>query len=175
MIAFDRPGFGYSERPGKQQWTPEQQAKLFYKALHQIGVERPILVGHSRGTLVALAMAIEFPKYIRAITLVSGYYYPNGRPDAALQSAPALPGIGHLLRHTIVPVLGSMLWPRFVRRMFAPEPVPERFGQLPKWMALRPSQIKAGCAGGGHAGARGQAAVGALCRTDDAGRHHHRQ
>lgn len=144
VIAFDRPGFGYSERPGTRQWTPEQQAKLFYKALHQIGVERPILVGHSWGTLVALAMAIEFPKYIRAITLVSGYYYPNGRPDAALPSAPALPGIGHLLRHTIVPVLGSMLWTRFVRRMFAPAPVPERFGQLPKWIALRPSQINAG-------------------------------
>jgi pimeloyl-ACP methyl ester carboxylesterase len=146
VIAFDRPGFGYSDRPDNKQWTPEEQAKLLYKALHQIGVERPILVGHSWGTLVALAMAIEFPKYIRAITLVSGYYYPSARSDVALLSAPALPGIGQVLRHTIAPVLGRMLWSRVIKRMFAPEPVPERFGDMPKWMALRPSQIGASAA-----------------------------
>jgi pimeloyl-ACP methyl ester carboxylesterase len=146
VIAFDRPGFGYSERPGNALWTPEEQAKLLYKALHQLGIERPILIGHSWGTLVALAMAIEFPKYIRAIALVSGYYYPSPRPDTALLSAPALPGIGQVLRHTIAPVLGRMLWKRIVARMFAPEPVPERFGLLPKWLALRPSQIGASAA-----------------------------
>lgn len=143
VIAFDRPGFGYSERPDDKLWTPEEQAKLLYKALHQLGIERPILVGHSWGTLVALAMAIEFPKYVRAIALVSGYYYPSARPDVALLSAPALPGIGQVLRHTVAPVLGRMLWKRIIARMFAPEPVPERFGLLPKWMALRPGQIGA--------------------------------
>ena len=50
---------------------PREQARLLYKALHQIGVERPIVVGHSWGTLVTLAMALDFPKYIRAITLSS--------------------------------------------------------------------------------------------------------
>jgi alpha-beta hydrolase superfamily lysophospholipase len=55
VIAFDRPGFGYSERPGDTTWTPEAQARLIYKALHLIGVERPIVLGHSWGSLVALA------------------------------------------------------------------------------------------------------------------------
>ena len=41
VIAFDRPGFGYSARPGNTSWTPEAQAHLFYNALHQLGVERP--------------------------------------------------------------------------------------------------------------------------------------
>ncbi|HEY0063897.1 MAG TPA: alpha/beta hydrolase [Telluria sp.] len=143
VIAFDRPGFGYSERPDNNHWTPEAQAKLLYQALHQLGIERPLLVGHSWGTMVALAMAIEFPKYIRAITLVSGYYYPTARPDVPLMSAPALPGLGNVLRNTIAPVLGRMLWGGIVKRMFAPEPVPARFQQVPKWMALRPSQIGA--------------------------------
>ncbi|SHG65438.1 alpha/beta fold hydrolase [Massilia sp. CF038] len=142
VIAFDRPGFGYSERPDNNHWTPEAQAQLLYKALHQIGVERPILVGHSWGTLVALAMAIEYPKYIRAITLVSGYYYPSARPDV-LMATPAVPGLGHLLRNTLAPVLGRLLWGSIIKRMFAPSPVPERFQQMPKWMALRPSQIGA--------------------------------
>lgn len=149
VIAFDRPGFGYSDRPGSNSWTPEEQALLFYKALHQMGIERPIVVGHSWGTLVALAMALDFPKYIRAITLVSGYYYPSARPDTAVLSAPALPGIGHLLRHTLAPVLGRLLWPRLIKRAFDPEPVPARFGQLPKWLALRPSQLGASAAESG--------------------------
>lgn len=143
VIAFDRPGFGYSERPDTARWTPEEQARLFYNALHQMGIERPIIVGHSWGTLVALAMALNFPRYVRALTLVSGFYYPTPRLDAALLSTPALPGIGVLLRHAIMPLIGRMLWPRIVKRMFAPQPVPERFAQMPKWMALRPSQIGA--------------------------------
>ena len=146
VIAFDRPGFGHSERPGNLEWTPEEQARLFHKALHQLGVERPIVVGHSWGTLVTLAMALDYPKYVRAITLLSGYYYPTARPDVPLLSAPAIPGIGHLLRYTIAPVLGRFMWPRLVKRMFAPAPVPERFQELPKWLALRPSQLGASAA-----------------------------
>ncbi len=146
VIAFDRPGFGYSQRPGHTSWTPEAQAKLLYQALHQMGVERPMLLGHSWGTLVALAMALDYPRYVRAITLVSGYYYPSARPDVPLMAAPALPGIGHLLRHTVAPLLGRALWPLLVKRMFQPAPVPERFGHLPKWMSLRPSQLGASAA-----------------------------
>jgi pimeloyl-ACP methyl ester carboxylesterase len=146
IIAFDRPGFGYSARPAGHSWTPEAQATLLYHALHRLGVERPILIGHSWGTLVALAMALDFPRYVRAITLVSGYYYPSLRPDVPLMAAPAIPGIGHLLRYTVAPLLGRMMWPRLVKRMFAPAPVPARFELLPKWMSLRPSQLGASAA-----------------------------
>lgn len=146
VITFDRPGFGYSERPGNTSWTPEAQARLFYQALHQLGVEHPIVLGHSWGTLVALAMALEYPKYVRAITLVSGYYYPSMRPDVPIMATPAIPGIGHLMRYTVSPLLGRLMWPLLVKHMFGPAPVPERFEQLPKWMSLRPSQLGASAA-----------------------------
>ncbi len=35
VIAFDRPGFGYSERPRNVDWTPVQQAELLHLALTQ--------------------------------------------------------------------------------------------------------------------------------------------
>jgi pimeloyl-ACP methyl ester carboxylesterase len=146
IIAFDRPGFGHSNRPDNLKWTPEEQAKLFYKALHQMGVERPIVLGHSWGTLVTLAMALEYPKYVRAISLMSGYYYPSTRRDVPLLSTAAIPGIGQVLRHTIAPLIGRLLWSRLVTRTFAPAPVPARFSALPKWMALRPSQLGASSA-----------------------------
>lgn len=43
VIAFDRPGFGYSARPGATSWTPKEQAKLLYKALHARRIERPLV------------------------------------------------------------------------------------------------------------------------------------
>src|SRR5690348_9916886 len=32
VIAFDRPGFGYTTRPHNREWTPEAQATLLVKA-----------------------------------------------------------------------------------------------------------------------------------------------
>lgn len=150
VIAFDRPGFGYSDRPTATSWTPEAQAKLIYQALHALRVERPIVVGHSLGTQVALAMALDFPKYVRGIALIAGYFYPTGRIDAPLASVPATPVLGHFLRYAVAPLAGRMRWPRLVRRMFGPAPTPDRFGQLPVWMALRPSQLRASAADSGQ-------------------------
>ncbi|MES2760063.1 MAG: alpha/beta hydrolase [Pseudomonadota bacterium] len=146
VIAFDRPGFGYSERPGNTSWTPEAQAHLFYKALHELRVEKPIVVGHSMGTQIALAMALDFPRYVRAIALIGGYFYPSARLDATL---PALPVLGHAWRYTLAPLLGRMMWPGLVKRMFLPKETPERFDRLPVWMALRPAQLGAAAAESG--------------------------
>jgi pimeloyl-ACP methyl ester carboxylesterase len=49
VIAFDRLGFGYSERPSGTSWTPEAQARRIYQALHELRVERPIVVNQSWG------------------------------------------------------------------------------------------------------------------------------
>ncbi|MDQ1816047.1 alpha/beta hydrolase [Massilia sp. CCM 9210] len=149
VIAFDRPGFGHSERPGNTSWTPEAQARLIYKALRMLGVERPVIVGHSWGTLVTLALALEYPRYVRGMTLVSGYYYPGLRLDVPLASAPALPLLGQVLRNTVAPLLGRLLWPALTRRMFGPAAVPERFSEFPAWMSLRPEQLGASAAESG--------------------------
>lgn len=143
VIAFDRPGFGHSDRPGDTSWTPEAQARLLHKALRALGVERPVIVGHSWGALVAIALALDYPRYVRAITLVSGYYYPTMRLDAPLAAAPALPLLGQVLRNTVAPLLGRLMWPTLARRMFGPAPVPQRFEQFPAWMSLRPEQLGA--------------------------------
>src|SRR4051795_9144357 len=54
VVIFDRPGFGHSVRPRWHPWTAFEQAELLHKALAQLGVRRPVVVGHSWGTLVAL-------------------------------------------------------------------------------------------------------------------------
>jgi pimeloyl-ACP methyl ester carboxylesterase len=144
VVAFDRPGFGYSERPRHRSWTPAQQAHLLRRACRRLGVERPVLVGHSWGTLVALAWALRVPEEVAGLVLVSGYYYPSTRLDAALVTPGALPLLGDLLNHTVSPPLTHMTLPRTLRTMFAPRRVPDRFRDVfPEALIPRPKQIRA--------------------------------
>jgi pimeloyl-ACP methyl ester carboxylesterase len=146
VIAFDRPGYGHSARPGDRIWTPEAQARLLHQALRQLGVERPIVVGHSWGTLVALAFGLNYPEDVKSLVLLSGYYFPTLRLDVPVLATPAIPLLGTLMRHTISPLLGRMMWPRMAKKIFGPAPVPLRFARFPEWMSLRPSQLRASAA-----------------------------
>jgi pimeloyl-ACP methyl ester carboxylesterase len=150
VIAFDRPGYGYSERPRSTTWGPLAQAQLLYRALQRLGVERPVIVAHSWATLVAIALALEQPQYVRSLVLLSGYYYPTPRLDVPFAAAPAIPLIGGLLRHTLSPLIGRAMWPAALRRLFGPADTPARFKQqFPVWMTLRPSQLRASAAESG--------------------------
>jgi pimeloyl-ACP methyl ester carboxylesterase len=143
VIAFDRPGYGYSDRPRDRLWTAEVQAEMLYSALQQLGCERPLIVGHSWGTLPALHMAFAHPE-IAGLVLVSGYYFPSWRLDVALGIWPGLPIIGDLLRYTISPALGWLCSRHVYKKIFAPLPVPKRFNAgFPLGLALRPWQIRA--------------------------------
>ncbi|MGO4476262.1 alpha/beta fold hydrolase [Massilia sp. 2TAF26] len=146
VIAFDRPGFGYSERPRSKVWTPQAQARLLHHALQELDVESAIVLGHSWGTMVALSMALEAPDFVRGLVLLSGYYYPSLRLDAPLMSGPAIPVVGDLMRFTILPLMTRMLWRPLIKKTFAPMPVADSFRRLPPWMALRPSQLRASAA-----------------------------
>lgn len=144
VIIFDRPGFGHSERPRGRMWTADQQAELLQKALQQLGIEQPVVVGHSWGTIVALALAVRHQADIAGLVLLSGYYVPTLRPDALLVLPGALPVLGDLLRHTISPLLGRLQMPLLKWAMFSPARVPARFrAEYSPAMALRPSQIRA--------------------------------
>jgi len=143
VIVFDRPGFGHSERPSEVMWTPEAQARVLRNALSQLGVESPIVLGHSWGSLVAMALALDYPLFVRSLVLLSGYYFPTPRLDVPVLSLPAIPVVGHLLRYSVSPWLGRLLWPAVRRKLFGPAPAPKRFDAFPVWMTLRPSQLRA--------------------------------
>lgn len=144
VIAFDRPGYGYSERPGGTLWTPQRQARLFHMALTRLGVEKPILLGHSWGAMVALAYALAYPRQTAAIVLLGGYVYPVPRPDMAAAGLFRIPLLGMLLRQTILPFAIRLAAPRALRQVFAPNPIPPRFlAEFPAEFGYRPSQIRA--------------------------------
>lgn len=143
VVAFDRPGYGHSERP-RGAWTASDQATVLALACGALGLERPIVVGHSYGTLVALALALDHPAVPSGLVLVSGYYYPTLRADVAMASVVALPIVGDFLRYTVLPPLGRLTLPLAFAAMFGPRPVPPALarGFTPAF-ALRPVQLKA--------------------------------
>ena len=146
VIVFDRPGFGHSDRPRNVVWTPAAQAELIYSALHRLGVSETLVLGHSWGASVAVALALKYPALVEGLVLASGYYYPTVRPDVLALSAPAVPFFGDVLRYTLAPIVSRLMWPLLMAKIFGPELVPHKFGRFPKGMALRPSQIRASAA-----------------------------
>ncbi len=146
VIAFDRPGFGHSSRPEGRIWDQAAQARLLKSAFDRLGIERPVLVGHSWGTMVANAFALAYPESVTRLVLMSGYYYPTPRLDVPVMSIPAVPGIGTVMRHTLSPLISRMLWPLIRKQLFAPAEVSASFLKWPVWMTLRPSQLRASAA-----------------------------
>jgi pimeloyl-ACP methyl ester carboxylesterase len=147
VIAFDRPGYGHTTRPRNRVWSAEAQADLINEALKELGASPAVVLGHSWGASVAMALALRHPASVRALVPVSGYYYPTPRVDAIAASGPAIPIIGDILRYTVTPLLGRALWPAVMRKIFGPAKVPAKFANgFPKELALRPSQLRASAA-----------------------------
>ncbi|MCW7540361.1 alpha/beta hydrolase [Aquabacterium sp. A7-Y] len=147
VIVFDRPGYGYSERPAGRLWGPQAQAELLLQALAALDVQRPIVLGHSWGSQVALQMGLLQPEALRSLVLMSGYYFPTPRLDVPVLATPAIPLLGTLLRHTVSPLLSRLLWPAMTRRMFAPGSVTPAFrARFPRGLALRPGALQASAA-----------------------------
>ncbi|PSJ37766.1 alpha/beta fold hydrolase [Allosphingosinicella deserti] len=147
VLAFDRPGFGWSERPRSVIWTPAAQARLIAAALSQRGDRDATIVGHSFGTLVALELGLNHPGTARSLVLISGYYHPSVRADVAFAAPPAIPVLGDAIRYTVSPLLGAAMRRGMETQMFAPGAVTQGWKtDFPFEMTLRPSQIRAAAA-----------------------------
>jgi pimeloyl-ACP methyl ester carboxylesterase len=146
-LAFDRPGYGHSERPAKEKVTPIVQARLLHGALRELGVEKPVIVGHSWSGTMVLAYALAYPDEISGIVLLGaamykeGYPAENGDPISTLATAPV---IGSILLHTLLksPLLTAAA-KKIMAATFAPEPLPEGYLDEALSLWLRPGQFRA--------------------------------
>jgi pimeloyl-ACP methyl ester carboxylesterase len=139
--------YGHTTRPRDRVWSSEAQADLINEALRELGASPAVVLGHSWGASVAMALALRHPTSVKALVPASGYYYPTPRVDAVAASGPAIPILGDILRYTVAPLLGRALWPAVMRKIFGPAKVPAKFANgFPKELALRPSQLRASAA-----------------------------
>lgn len=144
VIAIDRPGFGHTNRPRFRVWTAAAQAHLVHRVLERLNVERPVIVGHSWGTVVALSVAVAGWRDLRGLVLLSGYYYPTHRMDVALTAPLAIPLVGDVARSLTPQAVGHLLAPQMFRHVFWPQPVPARFkARFPVEITVDPVQQRA--------------------------------
>ncbi|MBN1135074.1 MAG: alpha/beta hydrolase [Anaerolineae bacterium] len=85
VVAFDRPGFGLTERPlpgewqGRSPYSPEAQAGLTVALMDELGIDRAVLVGNSAGGTVAVLTALTYPDRVQALVLVDPAIYTGGQ------------------------------------------------------------------------------------------------
>jgi pimeloyl-ACP methyl ester carboxylesterase len=71
VVILDRPGCGYSTRPRKASAALGVQAKTIAALIDKLGLEQPLIVGHSLGGAIALMLALEHPEKIGGLALVA--------------------------------------------------------------------------------------------------------
>lgn len=142
VIAFDRPGLGYSARRADWQ-NPADLCELFLKAAAALGAERPVIVGHSWSGSIAMACALDAPERIRGSVLLAGAAgHWTGGVDWNVSLA-RVPVVGPLFAHTLIYPLGELLLPRVVRRILAPNaPPPGYIDNIGARLALRPEAYR---------------------------------
>jgi pimeloyl-ACP methyl ester carboxylesterase len=125
VTAVDRPGHGLSRRP-RFVGTPRDQARQIAAGLDHSGVGPAVVVGHSFGALVALALAELHPDRVAGLVLISPLIFPEPRPLEHGMVAPrSIPLIGPLLSRVGQRSgldRASIEWMQAV--MFSPAPVP---------------------------------------------------
>ncbi len=139
VIAVDRPGSGYSER-GANGVDLAAQARQIREAWRTLGVERPLVVGHSLGGAVALALAEDYPDEVAGLALLAPLTAQESEvPPAFRGMAIRSPRRRRFVAETLAVPLGVRYASRMLAGIFAPEPVPADFevrgGGL---LALRP-------------------------------------
>ncbi len=72
VFALDLPGHGNSDGPSLQ--SIEEMSKWLNVFIDHMGIERPILTGHSQGCLIALEFAKCNPKRVEKIIFIAGSY-----------------------------------------------------------------------------------------------------
>lgn len=86
VIAIDRPGSGYSDRTDDIPANVRAQAVQVREALNALKIRRPLVVGHSLGGAVALALAADFGDDLRGLALISPLTLPVRDPSPAFKA-----------------------------------------------------------------------------------------
>jgi len=84
VIAPDQIGFCKSTKPARYQYGLHTLAANTAALLASLGVERPVIVGHSMGGMLAMRYALQYPEAVSKLVLVN----PIGLEDWRAKGVP---------------------------------------------------------------------------------------
>jgi cation diffusion facilitator CzcD-associated flavoprotein CzcO/alpha-beta hydrolase superfamily lysophospholipase len=126
VILIDRPGSGYSA-PGAAANVRAQAAQVA-RFIAALGLEKPLVVGHSLGGAVALALALDHPGAVGGLALIAPLTQPQDSVPAAFERlAIASPAARKAVAWTLAVPAALLAGEKGTAAAFAPEPVPADF------------------------------------------------
>jgi len=105
VVAYDRPGFGLTERPlgdalknwpGANPYGPDAQADQVAALIEALGFERAILVGNSAGGTIAMHAYLRHPERVQGIVFVDPAIYRGGGAQGWLRPLLGIRPLGRL-------------------------------------------------------------------------------
>ncbi len=152
VIVFDRPGLGYTDRVSDRfggatntaAESPIEQARLLQAAAARLGADRPIVLGHSYGGAVALGWALDRPRNIAALVVVSGASNPWPGDLAPVYSVTASSLGGAALVPLITAYAGQDRVDTSLAQIFSPQRPPAGYAAyVGTGLALRRETLRA--------------------------------
>jgi pimeloyl-ACP methyl ester carboxylesterase len=148
VVAVDRPGSGYSVRMPGASAALGAQADVLAALIDELGLGRPLVVGHSLGGAVALSLAQRHPKHVAGLLLLAPLTHPVGEISPVFSRLNiAKAWVRTLVAWTLAVPLGIAKRDEVLQMIFGPDSVPRDFatrgGGL---LTLRPSHFVAACA-----------------------------
>lgn len=92
MVGLDLPGGGYSDRPRDGDITFRGVAGLVAEAIDLLGLERPVVLGHSHGGAITLELATWRPEMLDAMILIAPAHPFSQREDPLVRFYLSRPG-----------------------------------------------------------------------------------
>jgi pimeloyl-ACP methyl ester carboxylesterase len=145
VLAFDRPGQGWSERPGgAADASPARQAALIRQALHFLGVSKATIVGHSWSGALALTLALDHHEVTQALVLLGAVTHPWPGGIAWHYTVASQPWLAAPFTEVLSAPLGSLLLPSAVTAVFTPQDAPADYAaRTGAALLLRPAAFRA--------------------------------
>lgn len=147
IVAYDRPGMGFSaERPRNAQ-TLKVQADVAAGVIDAMKLRKPIVIAHSYGGAVALRLALDHPDKVGGLVLIApvAYRWPGGVSWHVYWSSN--PVVGGLFNHVVTRPFVEAAMRAGMTAAFAPSLVPDGYFEAAAVeRAGRPAAMRASAA-----------------------------
>jgi pimeloyl-ACP methyl ester carboxylesterase len=147
LVLVDRPGSGYSTRAPGASARLRVQAETIAELIRMLKLEKPLIVGHSLGGALALAIALNHPDAVGGLALIAPLTQVQSIEDVPPVFRPMVirsPAVRKAVAWTLATPMGMMKAEEALKQVFAPEPVPEDFGtEGGGLLAMRPGNFYA--------------------------------
>jgi pimeloyl-ACP methyl ester carboxylesterase len=128
VILMDRPGSGYSRRAPGATGRLTEQASIVAGFIRKLGLDRPLLVGHSLGGAIALGVALDHPEAVKALALVAPLTHVPKQVPAPFRALDIKSDfLRWLVAWTVATPMGIRRGKAVLDAIFSPDPAPADF------------------------------------------------